>query len=374
MAILLISPEPWDAHTVSKHHYARSLAAQGFRVLFLDPPEPGRRRLAVEEVVECPGLKRVRAGKVAPGLRLIPGQFRRWLEANWLHELEHQAGCSVDVIWLFENSRFYDLRFAGSRLKIYHQVDLNQSFHPEIAARTADICLCTTELIRQRLLPHNPRCHRLQHGAAISDVTVPLIPTEQQRFSPEQIQAMYVGNLEMAYLDQELLVKVIRLHPEVRFHLVGGYRLDGALFRKLTSATNVVWWGQVESSVIPSLLSHADLLLVCYQAKHHFDQANPHKLMEYLSCGRVVVATYTEEYSQYRDLFAMSEPGSNDGYPGLFARVLSQLNGYNSPERMAARRAFAADHTYPRQLARIQALLLQHGFSLPVGSSPSFLP
>ena len=364
-AILLISPEPWDAHAVSKHHYARSLAGQGYRVLFLDPPELGRRRLELEHVAGCPGLQRVRSGKVAPGLRRLPGPLRRWLEQRWLEQLEQQAGCPIEVIWLFENSRFYDLRFAGSRLKIYHQVDLNQWFHPEIAARTADVCFCTSELIRQRLLPHNPRSHRLQHGAAITHAPAPLSAIQQHRFIPGQIQAMYVGNLEMAYLDLHLLDKVIERHPEVCFHLVGGYRNNGALFHQLGSSANVVWWGQMESSVIPSLLAYADLLMVCYQAQHHADQSNPHKLMEYLASGRTVVATYTAEYAAQRHLLAMGEPGSNAGYLELFASVLANIDAWNAPARIAARRTFAANHSYGRQLERIQAHLQQHGFKFP---------
>lgn len=364
-AILLISPESWDAHTVSKHHYARILAAQGYRVLFLDPPELGRHGVVLEDVGGCPGLQRVRSGKVAPGLRWLPVLLRRWLEHRWLQQLEQQAGCPIEVIWLFENSRFYDLRFAGTRLKIYHQVDLNQVFHPKTAARTSDICFSTTELIRQRLLPHNPRCHCLQHGVSITKDPSPLKPTEQERFSAGHIQAMYVGNLEMTYLDGELLAKVIELHPEVRFHLVGGYRRDGGLFQQLASAANVVWWGQVESSKIPSLLANADMLMVCYQAQHHADQANPHKMMEYLASGRTLVATYTAEYDAHRHLLAMAEPGSNAGYPELFDSVLTNINIWNAPARIEARRTFATDHSYERQLERIQAHLKQHELSLP---------
>jgi hypothetical protein len=364
-SILLISPEPWDAHAVSKHHYALSLAAQGYLVLFLDPPELGLHGVVLENVGGCPGLIRVRSDKVAPGLRWLPSPLRRLLEHRWLLQLEQQVGSPIEVIWLFENSRFYDLRFAGSRLKIYHQVDLNQAFHPKTAARTSDICFCTTELIRQRLLPHNPRCHRVQHGVSISKDPVPLKPTEQKRFSPEQIQAMYVGNLEMTYLDGELLAKVIDLHPEVRFHLVGGYRSSGSLFQLLASAANVVWWGQVESSKIPSLLANADILMVCYQAQHHTDQANPHKIMEYLASGRTLVATYTAEYHAQRHLLAMAEPGSNVGYPELFESVLANINTWNDPARIEARRAFATDHSYERQLERIQAHLKQHELSLP---------
>lgn len=372
MAILLISPEAWDAHTVSKHHYARTLASQGQWVLFLDPPEP-RRQLTLDPIPEHSGVVRVRGPRVAPGLQRMPSALRRWLEHRWLHRLERLAGCRIEVIWLFENSRFFDLRFAASRLKIYHQVDLNQDFHPSIAAQTADICFCTSELIRQRLLPYNTRSYCLQHGVYPVKDPIALSKEQRQRFSDSQPNIMYVGNLDMAYIDCELLALIVRKHPEVVFHFVGGYSRQGGLRRQIDSVIGVYWWGKVSSVLIPALLEQADVLMVCYQENHHRDQSNPHKMMEYLASGRTIVATYTEEFTQHRDLLAMSASGSNAGYAELFATVLTQLSTYNSPRRIAARRAFAVNYTYPKQLARIQALLLQHGFSLPVGSTPSVL-
>ena len=68
------------------------------------------------------------------------------------------------MVWLFENSRFFDLAFAGERLKIYHQVDLNQNFNPKTAAATADICFCSSDRIKERILPFNALVHKIHHG------------------------------------------------------------------------------------------------------------------------------------------------------------------------------------------------------------------
>jgi hypothetical protein len=183
-----------------------------------------------------------------------------------------------------------------------------------------------------------------------------------------------LGNLAIPYLDWDALIAVVQSHPHVQFNLIGGFEPQSEPYQCLRQAPNVAWWGQVDSAAIPAILEQMDILLLCYTQIYQEQVSNPHKLMEYLASGRTVVATYTEEYKQHRDLLAMCEPGTNACYAGLFARVIGQLSVYNSPERMAARRAFAADHTYPRQLERIQSLLLQHGFRLPVGSSPRVLP
>lgn len=365
MAILLISPEPWDAHAVSKHHYARTLAAEGHQVLFLDPPVPGMREIRLEPVPSHPGVVRVRAPRVAPGLRRMPAGLRRWLEACWLRRLEQQLGRPIEVVWLFENSRFFDLRFAGSRLRIYHQVDLNQNFHPAIAARTADICFCTSELIRQELLPYNVHCYRVNHGVALPPHPLKLSEAQLKKFDTPGPQAVYIGNLEMAYLDVDLMVKIVWQHPDVQFHMVGSYMREGRLYPHLAPFANVHWWGKIKSSLIPAVLEKADVLLVCYQAKHHHDQSNPHKLMEYLASGRAIVATYTDEYKTHHHLLAMSHPYNNSAFDVLFNDVLSRLSHYNSPVMASERRRFALNNTYFKQITRIKTFLHQCNLKFP---------
>ena len=341
---------------------------------FLDPPERGLRRITLEKISEHPCLVRVRAPRVAPGLRRMPACLRRWLEHRWLRRLEQVSGCYIQVVWLFENSRFFDLRFAGSRLKLYHQVDLNQNFFPGIAAQTADICFCTSELIKQRLLPHNPKTYFLQHGTSAATTSVPLAEKQQSLLQGDSLKAAYVGNLRIPYLDWGLLGRVVKTHPSVQFHLIGGFDSQSDSYQHMMEMANVTLWGQVESAVIPSILRQMDILLLCYSQAYQEQVSNPHKLMEYFASGRTVVATYTDEYKQYRDLLVMSESGSNTGYSELFTKALSQLSTLNSFERMKARQAFAADHAYPRQLERIQALLLQNDLTLPITPSQSVLP
>jgi hypothetical protein len=126
----------------------------------------------------------------------------------------------------------------------------------------------------------------------------------------------------------------------------------------------VEWWGKVHSSMLPSLLFCSDLLLVCYQAKYHSDQANPHKLMEYFASGRTVVATYTAEYDSLAHLLAMGKAGTNSDYLELFDSVLANIEYWNAPARMLSRRQFAADHSYERQLERIRGFLQRYGYNL----------
>lgn len=353
--ILVISPEPWEGHAVSKHHYAISLSERGHDVLFLGPPDGGALRL--EEVAQPAGrLIVVRGPRVAPGLRFLPAVLRRQLEARWLKRVECLVGKKTTVVWLFENSRFFDMRFAADRLKIYHQVDLNQDFFPDVAAETADYVFCTSRPIRDRLSVVRSDVKIIHHGVQSG----PVIPAaEAAVFCSDRINCAYVGNLSMKYLDRELILRCVETFPHVRFHFFGGFVTDDPFETHLAAHSNVHLHGKVDSERILPILANADILMVVYQKAHFLDQSNPHKMMEYMMSGKVTVATYTSEYDQVHELVAMCPPDGD--YIELLGRVIRNIDVWNTPELMARRTAFALDNTYSRQLDRIAEALGPRG-------------
>lgn len=336
----------------------------GGRVYFLNPPDDSAIGIQIEKERSYENLYVVSTGKVIPGLRFFPSKVRRLIENRWLEKFEMVAGEAIDTIWLFENSRFFDLGFAGDRLKIYHQVDLNQAFNPASAALSADICFCTTELIRERLVDFNRRVYKIHHGVAKRNEGEFLTRDQRARLKGNSIKAMYVGNLDMQFLDFELLYSVVKEFSNVDFHFVGGYRDDCPLRMLCEQLPNITWWGKVDSQLIPELLEMVDLLLVTYKAENWKDQASPHKFMEYLASGVVVVSTYTDEYKNNRNLLEMVD--NSDEYVGAVQRVIDNLQLYNSPSKKAERRSFAQNNTYEKQISRIQGYLAKHDLGLLV--------
>lgn len=363
-ALLIISPEPWDGHFVSKHHYAIALASEGYNVYYLEPPDVSLTEVQVKPT-NYPNLWSVKGSKVAKGLRFFPAFMRRWLEARWLTKLEERIGRQFSTIWLFENSRFYDMRFAGKRTKIYHQVDLNQDFHAEVAAGTADVSFANTDAIMKRLTPHAEKAYKIHHGVSMPSAVVALTEEQQGRFSTDAVNAVYIGNLDIGYLDTDLLVRLVRRFAAVRFHFVGNYSEGGALYERCRDVENVTWWGTVPSAQIQGILSRCDLQLLTYRVENDWEKeqmASPHKVMEYLAAGKVIVATYTDEYKDKPGLLEMAKDA--DEYIKKFDEVVSNLDDYNSVTKQEKRIAFAQDNTYPKQLDRIITILNKHNLKL----------
>mgnify|MGYP001221515093 CR=1 FL=1 len=258
MNVLIISPEPWTGHSVSKHHYAQALAARGHQVAYLDPPDAGLTGLTIEASEAGKAVWIVRGPRLAPGLRFIPFALRRLLEARWLAAVEENLGWRFDIVWLFENSRFYDMGFAGKRVCIYHQVDLNQDFHIAQALATSHLRLTNTSAMLRRFSMLGFDGHKIDHGVAqvpADDVTI-----RDPRLRPGRIAAAYVGNLDIPYLDAPLISDLIAMTPQVDFHMIGTAS-QGNRLRSLThGAENVFWWGRINSADIVPTLRSMDVL------------------------------------------------------------------------------------------------------------------
>jgi len=363
--ILIISPEKWNWQYVSKHHYAIELVKRGNRVFFLDPPNNDLNDIKIEKT-QFENLYNIQAPVVKKGIRFYPKFLRVLFYKNWLKKLETRINKRIDIIWLFENSRFYDLKFAESRLKIYHQVDLNQDFHIKEAASSADICFCTTDFIREKIKKHNEKVFKIHHGYSPKKVDNNLDKTFLENidnYFKNKINAVYIGNMEIKYLDKYLLMSIVDKFPNIMFHFVGNFSDENELYLHTKNRDNVKWWGMVKNKYIDYFLSKADVCLLTYKSEEFKEQlASPHKVMEYLASGKVIVATYTDEYKDKPELLEMVEHPRE--YVKKFDEVINNLDIYNSEEKKRARIKFATEHTYEKQVEKIIKKLEENGLKI----------
>ncbi len=354
--ILIISPEPWGNNFVSKHHYAVTLAAKGNTVYFLNPPSSSYsvQPTAYEHVYEVnytPFLK---------GLRYLPELLQRRQIQRKYEKLQQLINCTFDVIWSFDNSVFYDFAaLPGNVLKISHIVDLNQDFQTAKAASTADICFCTTDYIKEKLLFHNPNTFKIHHGYTPSRALKEKVVLP----GSHTIKAVYVGNLAFPYIDWQIICQLVKQHQTVDFVFVGPdgkSNLSKNIYTNadkevVKAARNTYFVGAVPHEQIPGILEQADVLLVAYKEEHHRDQASPHKFMEYLGSGKVIVATYTDEYKDKSELLEMTE--RNEDIPNKFNEVIKNLKCCNASKKMEQCKEFANNNTYIKQIETIESII-----------------
>lgn len=355
-SILLVSPEGWDHIFVSKHHYSIHLADLGNKVYFLGPPID---KVSVEET-NYPNVYKVSYRGFPKGLRYFPSFFQKLFIKKTFAELESLCDTKFHIIWSFDNSVFFDFSALPSNvLKISHIVDLNQDFQLEKSASTATVCLCTTELIKEKLKVYNPHVYKINHGLNTREVVEKIkLP------GTNSVKALYAGNLSILDLDWVLVWNLVKKFPGIDFVFLGPNQdvipedANQAKAKKESLTTlNVYTLGKIESERLPVFYDSADILFVAYQEKAHKDTANPHKVMEYLGSGKVIVGTYTAEFLELskENLIVMSK--SNEELCNLFDEVVKNLSIYNSHTLMDKRRDFARSNSYEKQIERIEMII-----------------
>ena len=104
-------------------------------------------------------------------------------------------------------------------------------------------------------------------------------------------------------------------------------------------------------------MSSATLLIQAYKPSYAEAYAFPHKVMEYLTSGKVVVSTYLEVLKDLSFESAIAMTRDDEEFTALFDRVISDLPYWNSTSLQTKRRSIAAAHSYERKIDEIEVLI-----------------
>lgn len=369
---MILSPQSWGSMFLSKHHYAIELAKRGNNVFFMNPPDEKKKFKR--------GVIEIRPSNVHEKLFLIEhclffpydikfhamGLFQ-WLMKFHIKKLVKKIAVPIDIVWSFELGNLYPFKYFGSKVyKIFHPVDEPLNTHAIDAASGADIIFSVTKEILEKYRHLSIPGHFINHG--VTDDFLLSVDVNKPASNPIHIGLS--GNFLRPDIDRETLLTIIGENPGVVFDCWGSYQVKQtniggaeddttlAFIRQLQSGKNVVMHGPVPPDELAPALHEADGFLVCYDVKKDQSKGtNYHKVIEYLSTGKVIISNNITTYRDQPDLVQMiRERDHNNKLPELFKKVISQLGNYNSAGLQQQRIAFANDNTYKKQIDRISQL------------------
>ncbi len=97
---------------------------------------------------------------------------------------------------------------------------MTENINRDLLAKTSDICFCTSDFIKQELLPFNKNAHKIHHGYQLQKDNYELDET----FDSQKLQVGYVGNLTRECMDWDLFFTLIEKHPSIQFNFIGSYK------------------------------------------------------------------------------------------------------------------------------------------------------
>ncbi len=117
--------------------------------------------------------------------------------------------------------------------------------------------------------------------------------------------------------------------------------------------------GAVPASVLAKEFQRMDAFLICYDVtKDQSKGTNYHKVIEYISTGKVIISNNITTYQDLPDLVVMVQArDDNRELPKLFKEVMENLPLYNREQLYEKRKAFALNNTYEKQVERIGTYL-----------------
>ncbi|MGA2470752.1 MAG: glycosyltransferase [Solirubrobacteraceae bacterium] len=110
--------------------------------------------------------------------------------------------------------------------------------------------------------------------------------------------AVYLGTLNEARLDVDLIVELARARPDLAVALVGPDALAAASRRALRAQPNVHLLGARPYADVPAYLQHADVVLVPHRVTPFTDSLDPIKAYESVAVGTATVATAVEGFRE----------------------------------------------------------------------------
>jgi len=367
--VMFLSPEKWGKMHLSKHHYAIELANLN-NVVYFTTIDFSVKKISLENT-EYPNIIQVKYNPFFP--YKIKFHFRKlfdFLMKFQIKSILKEINKSIDVLWCFDFNLYSNLKcFNAKEAVIFHPVDPvnKKQIKP---SRTADFVFSVSEKILSSFKNIDKPKFFINHGLS-SEFQKIALNNKFEKKTNSKIKVGYFGNLLRPILDTYILKKIIEDNKDVDFIFWGSYKnnqsnIGGSEDKEvvdfisfLLAQKNVYLKGPKSKSELVNdiIAEEIDMFILVYKYYAGSDRSNAHKIMEYLSTGKVVVANNISTYNNFENIIVMPNDDNDSLIPDLFKNVIANIDYYNSAEMQNRRIEFALDNTYKKQLKRIENII-----------------
>jgi glycosyltransferase involved in cell wall biosynthesis len=315
-----------------------------------------------------PGLWTLTAPPLLPfgNMRPAVNRANQTVLARYVRWAAQHLGFAKDaIVWAYLPPSV-DLLDAlpAQGLVVYHCVDDHSAFpgfvapevvrtYEDVLTGRADLVIATSEHLASARRQLNPRTYTVLNAADVDLFSRALdadlaVPADLTRIPAPRLEI--IGALDYR-IDLQGLEALANADPSWQLVLIGPVN-SGELERSpLQHRGNVHFLGEKPYAELPGYLKGASVALIPYVHGKLTESIFPLKLFEYLAAGVPVVVGGLPELRSLAGTIGVAE-GATD-YPALVREALAT----DSPEKRAARVAFAAENTWDARVEDISRLV-----------------
>ena len=270
----------------------------------------------------------------------IVTKFNRILIRRQFLRLLYRHDFQKYILWLGTPSAFFLIDLFNPELLLYNPVDRYYAFsfvnkrklryYEEKIVKRADVNICTSDAIRNDLLPYNENSFVVSHGvdfdhfnSALLDGKIP----DDIKGIPKPIIGYFGGICER--VNFRLLFRVAKRYPYASIVLIGKKLHDVAGLEKLK---NVYLLGYKQFSELPLYLKEFTVCLIPYHVNELMEGVDPIKLREYLCVGKPIVSVDLPEVRKFNEIVYIGK--NEDDYVNKIGEAIEERNESLIKERI----------------------------------------
>jgi glycosyltransferase involved in cell wall biosynthesis len=320
--IICLSTHYWHDFWFRKQHFMSRLAAQGHRVLYVQPSFSMARpsehphlahnrwfRGLVEQVDEKIYLFSPPRLLPKPGAILSSRLNYRWF-ATLINREAGKLRFGKALLWVYRPEYAEALNLIPHSRLVFDLADDLAAYNQESSryeyiagcveklAAQADLMVVTSPTLLEKYRAKTRHCLLVPNGfdETLFDGAPKPIPEDLRPISHPIIG--FIGVL-FGFLDYELLYETASTMPQASFVFVGPTEPSGSEgVKRLQALDNTYFLGRKTKEQIPGYVTNFDLCINPFKVDDVSRAVSPLKVYEFLACGKPVVSTPMEGLSQ----------------------------------------------------------------------------
>jgi hypothetical protein len=359
---IVVSPQSWGKMFISKHHYAVELAKLGYTVYFINPPKEKKIGGMPNVKIETTAFKKLHVIHHTvffssffkfhlPFLHHFLIYIQRWL-------ILKKIG-NPDLVISFDLTNNFP--FKGLKCKkIFFAADEPRSYQYFISAKNADLIVSVSQHILDLYKPYYPKTKMLLINHGLSDEFLNIPEDLPKKY--DGINIGLSGNFLFNDIDYSMLIQIIEFNQNIKFHFYGNHETESNIgtdssqkniesLYQIKSNQNCIFHGVLSKRELALELNQMDGFLICYDPqKGQSSGSNSHKILEFLSTGKVIFSSHFSFYAG-TNLFEMNESRLNNiQLNNIINDKIKYLEVLNSEHNIEKRQSYALKNRYKSNL------------------------